>query len=494
MTTTQCQPAAPCFEASSGTCALADATLEDGRGRPFCDRAAGLQCQNGNICYDSSFGCVCSGLRPCRQGTGACMPSSASCFASTNASALQNCVGGSSGAASLVNSLTTTMPAATATPGGTDIVSTITTCALVLGALVAIAIVVFAIRARRRRLAMADEPALLTDHESIPALLSGRQRSTRKPSSSPRPQTLVGSSVGTTGSAVSSSSGSKGAYAMGDLDMHRVDIGDITIMRTLAQGAYGEVLLGRYQGAVVAIKRLLPTTQTRDDVEKFIREAQLVARLDSTYIAAFVGVAWTKPQELLLMTEFLPRGDLRSLLEADANLPWPAKLRIAHDIAEGLVYLHMLEHKVLHRDLKSRNVLLTDDLHAKLTDFGISRELDDATMTAGIGTYRWMAPEVLQDGHYDESADMYSFGVILSELDSHKLPYSDVVTSTGRPLTDTAIMAKVMLGQLRPTFSDVSPSWLRELGIRCLSEDPYLRPRAAEAAYKIQVELRRFEH
>jgi len=195
---------------------------------------------------------------------------------------------------------------------------------------------------------------------------------------------------------------------------------------------------------------------------------------------------------MMLITEFMDRGDLRNVLQAtDFNtFPWQDKLQCALNIAEGLIYLHLMDPRVIHRDLKSRNVLLDSKSGAKITDFGVSRETDDATMTAGIGTYRWMAPEVLSDGHYAESADIFSFGVILSELDTHCVPYSDLRNASGNPMTDTAIMSKVMAGDLHPTFTSQCPEWYYGLALKCMSIDAADRPTAIEAAYFIRSQLR----
>uniref|UniRef100_H3G576 Protein kinase domain-containing protein n=1 Tax=Phytophthora ramorum TaxID=164328 RepID=H3G576_PHYRM len=90
---------------------------------------------------------------------------------------------------------------------------------------------------------------------------------------------------------------------------------------------------------------------------------------------------------------------------------------------QALGYLHACTPPVIHRDLKSNNVLLTDKLEPKVIDFGVSRGLVDLTMTAGVGTPYWTAPEILEGKRYTEKADIYSFGVVLSELDTGKIPY-----------------------------------------------------------------------
>ncbi|KAG9401150.1 hypothetical protein AC1031_009905 [Aphanomyces cochlioides] len=174
---------------------------------------------------------------------------------------------------------------------------------------------------------------------------------------------------------------------------------------SLCDGAYGQVWLGKYMTNRVVIKKLLPKKATT---------------IECPYIVHFIGVAWTKPSfDMMFVTEYMDRGDLCSVLQSKENFPWTAKLQCALHIAEGLSYLHTLDPKIIHRDLKSRNVLLDSKQGAKIADIGIARKAEDlATMTMNKGTYRWMAPGVLKDDHYSESADLLSFGVILAELDA----------------------------------------------------------------------------
>ncbi|OQR88498.1 kinase, partial [Thraustotheca clavata] len=214
----------------------------------------------------------------------------------------------------------------------------------------------------------------------------------------------------------SGSEPSDGALDLCNLEMFRIAPKEISMVKSLAQGAYGEVWLGQFEGQMVAVKKLLNHRRNLDELQKFIYEIALMSKMESAYIVQFIGVAWSRPTDIMLVTEFMDAGDLRNFLYSNQVMQWNQKIQIALDIAEGLVYLHTLDPRVIHRDLKSRNVLLNSKQQTKITDFGVSRENDDATMTAGIGTYRWMAPEVLQDGHYTESADIFSFGVILAEL------------------------------------------------------------------------------
>ncbi|CAK4632042.1 unnamed protein product [Aphanomyces euteiches] len=176
--------------------------------------------------------------------------------------------------------------------------------------------------------------------------------------------------------------------------------------------------------ALLAAKRT-----NMDQLVHFVNEIKLHSQIECDYIVQFIGASWNKPSDIVMVTEYMDKGDLRNFLQATtpATLAWRDKLNVALSVGHALVYLHSLDLKVIHSDLKSRNVLLNSAMHAKLTDFGVSREFDDIeTLTAGVGTYRWMAPEVLQDGHYTESADIYSFGVILAELSTHLIPYQDL--------------------------------------------------------------------
>ncbi|KAG9398231.1 hypothetical protein AC1031_022051 [Aphanomyces cochlioides] len=172
-------------------------------------------------------------------------------------------------------------------------------------------------------------------------------------------------------------------------------------------------------------------------------------------------------------------GDLRDNLTTRTpdEFTWREKIHVMANIVDGLAYLHSLP--VIHRDLKSRNVLMDSTKGAKLTDFGLSKEDTQETMTVGVGTYLWMAPEILQLNHYSVAADAYSFGMILSEMDSHKIPYADMTNrKNGKPLVDTAIMGMVIAATIKPAFSNTMPEWIRDMAMQCISSSPDERPTA----------------
>ncbi|KAJ0410475.1 hypothetical protein ATCC90586_000645 [Pythium insidiosum] len=267
-----------------------------------------------------------------------------------------------------------------------------------------------------------------------------------------------------------------------ELSQMRVSMLELLVGEKISHGAFGEVFLGEYRNVPVAIKRLSP--QHRHDIKQlrsFLSEAKLTASLHHAHIIGFVGIAWKTPTDVHVVTEYMSGGDLRSLLsmyqqQNRANGFNQHKLRIALHIVDALVYLHSRQPPVLHRDLKSRNVLLSTQHDAKLIDFGVSREREDLTMTAGVGTLRWMAPEVMQGGRYSDKADIFSFGVLLSELDTHRIPYN----VDGAPMNDLVIITQVSMGHLKVDFSPEADNKIVRLARACMAMEATERPSAEQ--------------
>ncbi|KAG1707912.1 hypothetical protein DVH05_024563 [Phytophthora capsici] len=254
--------------------------------------------------------------------------------------------------------------------------------------------------------------------------------------------------------------------------------------RSISKGAFGEVWLAQLENTQVAVKKILDEKKhDTKEIECFGAEIKLMALLKHPKIVGFIGVSWSDNQDLCAVTEFMAKGDLYGYLERrKGKLNWPDhKVWLAEDIAEALVYLHSLNPKVIHRDLKSKNILLDNKYRAKLSDFGISRKRSvEETMTAGVGTIYWTAPEVLMGKKYTEKADIYSFGIVMSEMDTCEVPYSDKRDNAGKKLQGMKIIQMVIRMALRPSFRDDCPEQVKALAARCLDADPDTRPDAPE--------------
>ncbi|KAF1334683.1 Tkl protein kinase, partial [Globisporangium splendens] len=292
--------------------------------------------------------------------------------------------------------------------------------------------------------------------------------------------------------------GTLNAYLLNDplIITNRIPYRELKVSHCINKGGFGLVFVGEYQGRKVAVKKIRSDMSSDiEQIELFLKEITLMATLVHPRIVEFIGVAWDSLRHLSAVTEFMERGDLRDVLHGfktrGCQLTWEThKTHISLHIAEALTYLHSLRpKKVIHRDLKSKNVLMTADLEAKLSDFGISRErrYEDTHMTAGIGTSFWIAPEVLMGKDYDEKADIFSFGVVLSEIDTDDYPYwNEKNPQQGGKLQQNEILRQVALGAIRPEFTEDCPEAILELADRCLQVNPDDRPTGEEIVYLLQ--------
>ncbi|KAJ8575842.1 hypothetical protein ON010_g3373 [Phytophthora cinnamomi] len=273
------------------------------------------------------------------------------------------------------------------------------------------------------------------------------------------------------------------------LQGRRIPYESLSFEKALSKGASGEVWVGSYAGRKVAIKKLLQLNdQKAESVEAFAEEIELSASLVHPHIVEFLGVAWNSLSNLTMVMEFFPRGNLQGYLQKNVDLlSWARdRVQMAVAIAQALHYLHTRSPPIIHRDLKSNNILLTEKLEPKLIDFGVSRGLTDLTMTAGVGTPYWTAPEILEGKRYTEQADIYSFGVVLSELDTGKIPYHDTVTEGGGKAKPFQVLQDVMAGTLRPSFSRDCPPRIQRIGLACLAFDPSSRPTASQLIEELE--------
>ena len=249
---------------------------------------------------------------------------------------------------------------------------------------------------------------------------------------------------------------------------NEIPFSELTYDRKLSEGGYGIVYRGRWKHTVVAIKEIKREIIEQDKLEEFKNECAVMEVIRHPNIVLFLG-ACTKSPNLCIVLEYCARGSLWSLLhDMQIRMTWDYRKKFALDIAKGVYYLHTSKQPILHRDLKSLNILLDHALTAKLADFGWTR-IKAKVMTSKIGTYQWMAPEVIRGFKYTEKADVFSFGVILWELATRKPPYYGI--------DGQMVSQRVVKEGLRPKISDRdAPGPFLDLMRRCWDDDPDKRP------------------
>jgi serine/threonine protein kinase len=194
-------------------------------------------------------------------------------------------------------------------------------------------------------------------------------------------------------------------------------------------------------------------------------------------VVQFIG-ACTKKPNLFIVFEYMPGGSVYDFVRrVGSPLPVVTILRIALEVARGMDYLH--KRKIVHRDLKAANLLLDDTGVVKIADFGVARVLDGAgVMTAETGTYRWMAPEVIEHAPYGAKADVFSFGIVLWELLTGKVPYSE--------LTPLQAAVGVVQKGLRPALPPNCPPPLADMIRLCWQKSPDVRPTFESLKIKLE--------
>ncbi|XP_050141463.1 L-type lectin-domain containing receptor kinase IX.1-like isoform X2 [Malus sylvestris] len=194
----------------------------------------------------------------------------------------------------------------------------------------------------------------------------------------------------------------------------------------LGEGGFGGVYRGFIKDldSYVAVKRV--SSGSKQGMKEYAAEVRIISRLRHRNLVQLIGWCHEKG-ELLLVYEFMSNGSLDShLFKPRTMLHWEARYRIAQGLASGLFYLHEeWEQCVLHRDIKSSNIMLDSNFNAKLGDFGLARLVDhgkQSQTTVLAGTMGYMAPECLTTGKASKETDVYSFGVVALEIACGRKP------------------------------------------------------------------------
>ncbi|GLT52259.1 hypothetical protein SLA2020_256070 [Shorea laevis] len=187
----------------------------------------------------------------------------------------------------------------------------------------------------------------------------------------------------------------------------------------LGEGGFGYVYKGflRDSNADVAVKRI--SRKSKQGIKEYTSEVKIISRLRHKNLVKLIG--WCHEKELLLVYEFMPNGSLDShLFKGRSILPWNLRFKIVQGLGSALLYLHELgDFCVLHRDIKTNNIMLDSAFNAKLGDFGLARLVDHEKgfrTTLLAGTMGYMAPECHRTGKASKESDIYSFGVVTLEI------------------------------------------------------------------------------
>eukprot|EP00112_Aurelia_sp_Birch-Aquarium-sp1_P009364 Seg2061.2 transcript_id=Seg2061.2/GoldUCD/mRNA.D3Y31 product="Serine/threonine-protein kinase STY8" protein_id=Seg2061.2/GoldUCD/D3Y31 len=284
---------------------------------------------------------------------------------------------------------------------------------------------------------------------------------------------------------------------------------EITNIRKIGEGAYGIVSKGTWRGSDVAVKRIKEHV-IDDDMESFIKESTWLCNLANRHIVQFYGICTIRPN-ICIITEYMKGGSVADIIHKQMkHLSWEKRIKWASDAAKGMAFLHSNKPQVIHRDLKSDNLLVDERDFVKIADFGalkllkplISRQItrqnerrintpdilqDHANSshdTLWAGTLRWSAPEVIPrrglqaEIKYTTKSDVYSFAVTMWEMITNKRPYHYLEW-------DYQIMNEIENG-IAPEIPEGCPQKVVQLLEDSWHINPEIRPEICDILFELQ--------
>ena len=249
----------------------------------------------------------------------------------------------------------------------------------------------------------------------------------------------------------------KGEMTLGalkkDLKSFLMDPNDYVFIKKLGSGGFGDVLLYRQKSTGIEVALKKSKQEMDEDLEKYYcREVRILSKTDNPFLLSLIG--FTPEPPYIIITRFIKNGCLFDYLKKDAKkrLTPTQKTIIAMGIAHGMARFHELG--LIHRDLKSLNILLDENYYPIICDFGISRDNELTGQTKQLGTPLWMAPEVLAGLNYNNLCDVYSYAMILYELIAERYPYNGIPPH---------MLIYVIANEIRPDLPPDTPEGLKQL-------------------------------
>lgn len=247
---------------------------------------------------------------------------------------------------------------------------------------------------------------------------------------------------------------------------------DVALVKAIGTGSFGVVWRGTWSGSDVVVKRL-PTAHMGDEVTDAIAMMQ---RLRHPNLVSLMGIQETN-SEINFVMEFMSGGTLHTLLQdRSCEITWATRKKMALDAAKGMSFLHNYKPAIVHRNLKSANLLIDEAGRVKVDDYGLGTAI---TADMRKGMLGWMAPEVIvATENFGLASDVYSFAIVLWEIAYRQIPFQN--------MTDFDIMVGVVRG-VRPTIDpavEIPAGWF-ELMQRCWAQNPSDRPTFAQLTQEL---------
>ncbi|XP_054811760.1 probable L-type lectin-domain containing receptor kinase VII.2 [Prosopis cineraria] len=276
---------------------------------------------------------------------------------------------------------------------------------------------------------------------------------------------------------------------------HRIDYQEIVAAtsgfseeKVIGIGGNGKVYKGVLQGIGVAVKRI--SHETESGIREFLAEISSLGRLKHRNLVNFRGWCKRERGSFILVYDYMENGSLdKWIFESEGDrkmLTWEERIQVLKNVASGILYLHEgWEVKVLHRDIKSSNVLLDKDMNARLGDFGLARMHDHhgqiAATTRVIGTVGYIAPEVVKSGRASTQSDVFGFGILVLEVVCGRRPIEE-----GKAGLIEWLMSLMEIDELYCALDERLKAQggcvieeverMLRLGLLCANSDPNVRP------------------